>query len=168
MSAAERAGRYVAADAVWSEMLESPNPSVRRPSTVMCGAYVHCLGCQGRWLEAREIVNEMRHRWNVSRNAAVYNALLGALVRADEVETALEVFEEMQTEDGVLPTEISFMLLVRACQECGMVNKARELANVRDSLAEAGALENDFSKYDSHAGGSAQEVGRLAAGLPPV
>ena len=110
----------------------------------------------------------MRHRWNVSRNAAVYNALLGALVRADEVETALEVFEEMQTEDGVLPTEISFMLLVRACQECGMVNKARELANVRDSLAETGALENDFSKYDSHAGASAQEVGRLAAGLPPV
>ena len=50
-----------------------------------------------------------------------------------------------------------------------MVNKARELSNVRDSLAEAGALENDFSKYDSHAGGgSAQEVGRLAAGLPPV
>ena len=45
------------------------------------------------------------------------------------------------------------MLLVRACQECGMVNKARELSNVRDSLAEAGALENDFSKYDSHAGG---------------
>ena len=168
VSAAERAGRYDAADAVWSEMLESPNPSVRRPSTVMCGAYVHCLGCQGRWLEAREIVNEMRHRWNVSRNAAVYNALLGALVRADEVETALEVFEEMQTEDGVLPTEISFTLLVRACQECGMVNKARELSNVRDSLAEAGALENDFSKYDSHAGGSAQEVGRLAAGLPPV
>lgn len=168
VSAAERAGRYDAADDVWSEMLRSPNRAVRRPSTVMCGAYVHCLGCQGRWMEAREIVNEMRGRWNVSRNAAVYNALLGALVRADEVETALEVFEEMQTEDGVLPTEISFMLLVRACQECGMVNKARELSNVRDSLAEAGALENDFSKYDSHAGSSAQEVGRLAAGLPPV
>ena len=67
-----------------------------------------------------------------------------------------------------MPTEISFMLLVRACQECGMVNKARELSNVRDSLAETGALENDFSKYDSHAGASAQEVGRLAAGLPPV
>ena len=169
VSAAERAGRYAEADAVWSEMLKSPNPSIRRPSTVMCGAYVHCLGCQGRWLEAREIVNDMRHRWNVNRNAAVYNALLGALVRADEVETALEVFDEMQTEDGVLPTEISFMLLVRACQECGMVNKARELSNVRDSLAEAGALENDFSKYDSHSGGAnAQEVGRLAAGLPPV
>ena len=168
VSAAERAGRYDAADAVWSEMLESPNPSIRRPSTVMCGAYVHCLGCQGRWMEAREIVSDMRHRWNVNRNAAVYNALLGALVRADEVETALEVFDEMQSEDGVLPTEISFMLLVRACQECGMVNKARELSNVRDSLAEAGALENDFSKYDSHAGANAQEVGRLAAGLPPV
>ena len=166
VSAAERAGRYDAADEVWSEMLSSPNPRVRRPSTVMCGAYVHCLGCQGRWMEAREIVREMRDRWNTPRNAAVYNALLGALVRADEVETALECFEEMQTEDGVLPTEISFMLLVRACQECGMVNKARELSGVRDSLAETGALENDFSKYDSHTSRE-QEVGRLAAGLPP-
>ena len=166
VSAAERAGRYDAADEVWSEMLSSPNPRVRRPSTVMCGAYVHCLGCQGRWMEAREIVREMRDRWNTPRNAAVYNALLGALVRADEVETALECFEEMQTEDGVLPTEISFMLLVRACQECGMVNRARELSGVRDSLAETGALENDFSKYDSHTSRE-QEVGRLAAGLPP-
>ena len=54
VSAAERAG-YDAADDVWSEMLRSPNRAVRRPSTVMCGAYVHCLGCQGRWMEARKL-----------------------------------------------------------------------------------------------------------------
>jgi hypothetical protein len=42
LSAAERSGRHSEADAVWAMMLASRVP----PHTVMCGAYVHCLGCQ--------------------------------------------------------------------------------------------------------------------------
>ena len=216
ISAAERAGEHAAADAVWQEAVEGSRPerdgasagaggsrsrsrsggartpgsrsSSFKPHTVMCGAYVHCLGTQGRWMEAEAIVAKMRDEWGVARNAAVYNALLGALTRGNEMEKALRVFDYMQSEEDprVLPTEISFMILTRACVDDGLVHKARALAETRDALLSAGALENDFSKYESRdadvrasafQGGSVDadaasdasvvDAGRLAAGLPP-
>jgi pentatricopeptide repeat protein len=101
-------------------------------------------------MEAKALVDQMRNKWGAARNAAVYNALLGALVRADRLEESLSTFDAMQSEDGILPTEITFMLLVRACQDNGMVNKARELTAMRDALAETGALENDFRRVLIH------------------
>jgi len=130
VSAAERSGRHSEADAVWAMMLASRVP----PHTVMCGAYVHCLGCQGRWMEAEGLITLMRSRWDVPRNAAVYNALVGALVRADQVERALATLEAMQSIDGILPTEITFMLLVRACQDNGLVGRAKELVGTGATL----------------------------------
>ena len=146
VSAAERGGKHEEADEIWTLMLASKIP----PNTVVCGAYVHCLGSQGRWMEAKALVDQMRNKWGAARNAAVYNALLGALVRADRLEESLSTFDAMQSEDGILPTEITFMLLVRACQDNGMVNKARELTAMRDALAETGALENDFRRVLIH------------------
>ena len=178
VSAAERAGRYAEADDVWQRALASKI----KPHTVMCGAYVHCLGCQGRWMEAEALVAQMRDKWGARRNAAVYNALLGALVRAEKIDKALRAFDQMQSEDGIIPTEITFMLLVRACADNGLGARAKELAAVRDALAETGALENDFSKYDANRnavegpgggaraagrGGGEESAGRLSAGLPP-
>tara|TARA_B110000977_G_scaffold103477_2_gene135023 strand:+ start:2376 stop:4961 length:2586 start_codon:yes stop_codon:yes gene_type:complete len=169
LSAAERAGEHGAADEVWAQATSggqgqkasaTSNSSIGRkkaakrpafkPHTVMCGAYVHCLGTQGRWMEAEAIVEKMRSVWGVGRNAAVYNALLGALVKGNKIDRALQVFDSMQSEtEQVLPTEITFMLLIRACVDDGLSKKAKELSDVRDALAESGALENDFSKYES-------------------
>lgn len=134
-------------------------------------------------MEAEALVAQMREKWGARRNAAVYNALLGALVRAEKLDKALRAFDQMQSEDGIIPTEITFMLLVRACAENGLGARAKELAAVRDALAETGALENDFSKYDANRngpgngpGGGAgssergegeERAGRLSAGLPP-
>jgi pentatricopeptide repeat protein len=167
ISAAERAGEHEAADAVWQEATDggsatrdarpgssksaSKNASSFKPHTVMCGAYVHCLGTQGRWMEAEAIVAKMRDEWGVRRNAALYNALLGALTRGNEIEKALRVFDDMQVREDpkVLPTEITFMILTRACVDDGLVTKAAELTATRDALAQSGALENDFSKYET-------------------
>jgi hypothetical protein len=90
-----------------------------------------------------------------------------------------------------MPTEISFMILIRACLDDGLTGKAKELSLIRDALAESGALETDFSKYESRDveqrakdafrygnGGSSSgyggssygadaDAGRLSAGLPP-
>ena len=178
VSAAERSGRHEEADAVWNDALASRR-FIGPPSSVMCGAYVHCLGCQGRWMEAESIVKQMGERWGATRNAAVYNALLGALVRAGRLDRALAQFEAMQVgEDRIIPTEITFMLLIRACADDGMAKRAAELRRLRDALAETGALENDFSKYElknDAAGGSGggsgrgeEDVGRLGAELPPA
>ena len=128
-------------------------------------------------MEAEALVAQMREKWGARRNAAVYNALLGALVRAEKLDKALRAFDQMQSEDGIIPTEITFMLLVRACAENGLGARAKELAAVRDALAETGALENDFSKYDANRNGHGngpgergegeERAGRLSAGLPP-
>lgn len=141
ISAAERSGEYVAADGVWTEML---NKRII-PHTVMCGAYIHCLGCQGRDLEAEAVMEQMRDRWDVPRNAAVYNALIGAHVRSGEVTRALGVFEDMQSIDGLMPTEITFAVLIRACQESALTKRAAGLEDMRDALAAAGQLVQDLS-----------------------
>ena len=73
------------------------------------------------------------------------------MTRGNEIEKALRVFDDMQVREDpkVLPTEITFMILTRACMDDGLVTKAAELASMRDALAQSGALENDFSKYET-------------------
>ena len=141
ISAAERSGEYLAADTVWMDMLR--NRII--PHTVMCGAYIHCLGCQGRDLEAEAIMDKMRNYWDVPRNAAVYNALIGAHVRSGEITRALGVLDDMQRIDGLMPTEITFAVLIRACQESALSKRADALESMRASLANAGQLIQDLS-----------------------
>ena len=141
ISAAERSGEYIAADGVWTEMLR--NRII--PHTVMCGAYIHCLGCQGRDLEAEAVMEKMRNYWDVPRNAAVYNALIGAHVRSGEVTRGLSVLDDMQRIDGLMPTEITFAVLIRACQESALHKRAEGLEGMRASLANAGQLIQDLS-----------------------
>ena len=141
ISAAERSGEYVAADGVWAEMLRARII----PHTVMCGAYIHCLGCQGRDLEAEAVMEKMRDFWDVPRNAAVYNALIGAHIRSGEVTRALGVLDDMQRIDGLMPTEITFAVLIRACQESALHKRAEGLEGMRNTLANAGQLVQDLS-----------------------
>ena len=145
ISAAERSGEYIAADGVWAEMLRARII----PHTVMCGAYIHCLGCQSRDLEAEAVMEKMRNFWDVPRNAAVYNALIGAHVRSGEITRALGVLEEMQRIDGLMPTEITFAVLIRACQESALTKRAADLESTRDALANAGQLIQDLSGVSS-------------------
>jgi len=111
----------------------------------MCGAYIHCLGCQGRDLEAEAVMEKMRNYWDVPRNAAVYNALIGAHVRSGEVTRGLSVLDDMQRIDGLMPTEITFAVLIRACQESALHKRAEGLEGMRASLANAGQLVQDLS-----------------------
>ena len=159
VSAAERAGRYAEADEVWQRALASKI----KPHTVMCGAYVHCLGCQGRWMEAEALVAQMREKWARGETRRCTTPPR-ALVRAEKLDKALRAFDQMQSEDGIIPTEITFMLLVRACAENGLGARAKELAAVRDALAETGALENDFSKYDANRNGPGNGPGERGRG----
>jgi pentatricopeptide repeat protein len=141
ISAAERSGEYLSADGVWSDMLRKRII----PHTVMCGAYIHCLGCQGRDLEAESIMEQMRDVWDVPRNAAVYNALIGAHVRSGEITRALTVLDDMQRLDGLMPTEITFAVLIRACQDSALLKRAEGLEQMRDALENAGQLIQDLS-----------------------
>jgi len=144
ISAAERAGEYEAADVVWREMLTKSRHVV--PHTVMCGAYIHCLAKQRRNLEAEDVLETMKLRWDVPRNAAVYNALIGAHVRAGDVPKALQVYDRMKTEDNINATEITFAVLIRACEEdFEFVKMAELLLQAKDLLSREGRLVNDLS-----------------------
>ena len=144
ISAAERAGEYEAADVVWREMLTKSRHVV--PHTVMCGAYIHCLARQRRNLEAEDVLETMKARWDVPRNAAVYNALIGAHVRAGDVPKALHVYNRMQKEDNIMATEITFAVLIRACEEDGeFVKMADLLQKAKELLAREGKLVMDLT-----------------------
>ena len=144
ISAAERAGEYEAADVVWREMLTKSRHVV--PHTVMCGAYIHCLARQRRNLEAEDVLETMKARWDVPRNAAVYNALIGAHVRAGDVPKALHVYDRMQKEDNIMATEITFAVLIRACEEDGeFVKMADLLQQAKELLAREGKLVMDLT-----------------------
>ena len=144
ISAAERAGEYEAADVVWREMLTKSRHVV--PHTVMCGAYIHCLARQRRNLEAEDVLETMKARWDVPRNAAVYNALIGAHVRAGDVPKALHVYDRMQKEDNIMATEITFAVLIRACEEDGeFVKMADLLQKAKELLAREGKLVMDLT-----------------------
>ena len=144
ISAAERAGEYEAADVVWREMLTKSRHVV--PHTVMCGAYIHCLARQRRNLEAEDVLETMKARWDVPRNAAVYNALIGAHVRAGDVPKALHVYDRMQKEDNIMATEITFAVLIRACEEDGeFVKMADLLQRAKELLAREGKLVMDLT-----------------------
>ena len=144
ISAAERAGEYEAADVVWREMLTKSRHVV--PHTVMCGAYIHCLARQRRNLEAEDVLETMKARWDVPRNAAVYNALIGAHVRAGDVPKALQVYDRMQKEDNIMATEITFAVLIRACEEDGeFVKMADLLQQAKELLAREGKLVMDLT-----------------------
>ena len=151
ISAAERAGEYEAADVVWREMLTKSRHVV--PHTVMCGAYIHCLARQRRNLEADDVLETMKARWDVPRNAAVYNALIGAHVRAGDVPRALRVYDRMQVEDNIMATEITFAVLIRACQEDGeFVKMADLLQQAKELLAREGKLAMDLTGGGGRAG----------------
>ncbi|CAL6341201.1 unnamed protein product [Bathycoccus prasinos] len=151
ISAAERAGEYEAADVVWREMLTKSRHVV--PHTVMCGAYIHCLARQRRNLEAEDVLETMKARWDVPRNAAVYNALIGAHVRAGDVPKALQVYDRMQKEDNIMATEITFAVLIRACEEDGeFVKMADLLQQAKDLLAREGKLVMDLTGGNGRGG----------------
>jgi len=44
-----------------------------------------------------------------------------------------------------MPTEITFAVLIRACQESALTKRAADLESMRDSLANAGQLVQDLS-----------------------
>ncbi|CAL6326898.1 unnamed protein product [Bathycoccus prasinos] len=145
ISAAERAGEYEAADVVWREMLTKSRHVV--PHTVMCGAYIHCLARQRRNLEAED------RDGMCLGNAAVYNALIGAHVRAGDVPKALQVYDRMQKEDNIMATEITFAVLIRACEEDGeFVKMADLLQQAKELLAREGKLVMDLTGGNGRGG----------------
>ena len=171
VSAAERAGRYAEADEVWQRALASKI----KPHTVMCGGVVHCLGCQGRWMEAEALVAQMREKWGARRNAAVYNALLGALVRAEKLDKALRAFDQMQSGEAASSRRRS-----RSCSSCARARKTDSAPERRNSprsgtrwrrRARSKTTSRSTTRTETDTEmdprGEGEERGRLSAGLPP-
>ena len=128
-------------------------------------AYVHCLGCQGRWMEAEALVAQMREKWGARRNAAVYNAQPGALVRGKSWTRRSGRSTRCRARTASSRRRSRSMLAARAPLRGKRTRaRAKELAAVRDALAETGALENDFSKYDANRNGPGNGPGERGEG----
>ena len=70
----------------------------------------------------------------------------GAHVRAGDVPKALHVYDRMQKEDNIMATEITFAVLIRACEEDGeFVKMADLLQQAKELLAREGKLVMDLT-----------------------
>ncbi|KAK1431399.1 hypothetical protein QVD17_07858 [Tagetes erecta] len=60
-----------------------------------------------------------------SRNSVSWNSMIAAFARHGNGSKALELYEEMRQE-GIKPTEITFLSLLHACSHVGLVSKGME------------------------------------------
>ena len=83
-----------------------------------------CL-CQGRWLDALAIYEEMKQR-GLEPNVITCSALISACAKARKLDKAFEVFAEMK-QRGLQPEVITCNALISACEKTQQVDKALEI-----------------------------------------
>lgn len=102
------------------------------------------LGDAGQSQEAAAAVEDWATRFPLAPNAYVYNALIRCYLRCGQVADALQAFKDLQ-EARVLPTTVTFTLLLKAAEAAGLTSTVEELRVLRQSLAVAGMLVEQFT-----------------------
>ncbi|XP_010464062.1 PREDICTED: pentatricopeptide repeat-containing protein At3g05340-like [Camelina sativa] len=67
------------------------------------------------------------------RNYVSWNSMIAAFARHGNGLAALNLYEEMITQD-VKPTDVTFLSLLHACSHVGLIDKGRELLNVMQDV----------------------------------
>jgi pentatricopeptide repeat protein len=114
-----------------------------QPTALTLNVLLVALGDCGLCSEAEAVVTEWLQRDNVTSNAYIYNTLIRCRVRCTQVPQAMHLFREMQA-NQVLPTSVTFALLLKACNAEGMQTAAEELRVLRQSLVVAGMLVEEY------------------------
>ena len=90
---------------------------------------INCLGSEGRWKEACELIDVMRNGGPKTRpNKIAYTAAIGACGRSGKAGKALELFETMAS-DGLKADRVAYNALFSALRIARNADKAYELWN---------------------------------------
>ena len=133
------------------------------------------MGDVGRCQEAKDTVDDWSTRFRLAPNAYVYNTLIRCYLRAGQVAGALEAFKAMQ-DARVLPSTVTFTLLLKAAQAEGLSSAVEELRLLRRSARrapaedgrEAGQPRGRGSGGRRHLAGPGRCGSGAAAPLPPL
>ncbi|KAF8096142.1 hypothetical protein N665_0317s0048 [Sinapis alba] len=86
-------------------------------SNVLLDFYARC----GRVEEAKTLFSEM-----VDKNSVSWTSLIVGLAVNGFGKEAIEIFKDMESKEGLLPCEITFVGILYACSHCGMVDEGFE------------------------------------------
>ncbi|CAH8345850.1 unnamed protein product [Eruca vesicaria subsp. sativa] len=86
-------------------------------SNVLLDFYARC----GRVTEAKTLFSEM-----VEKNSVSWTSLIVGLAVNGFGKEAINLFKEMESKEGLLPCEITFVGILYACSHCGMVDEGFE------------------------------------------
>jgi len=101
---------------VWDEMATQKKIV---PSQVCLGHVLNVLATHGRPGAARELLKDWKNL--VTPNCVMYTTVLKGLARAKDVDSALEVWQEMKR-DGVEPNVKAYNTLLDACARSGRMD----------------------------------------------
>ncbi|KAL4572341.1 hypothetical protein LXL04_019114 [Taraxacum kok-saghyz] len=105
-----------------TELLESSN----KLSDFMVGKLIKAHGDLGHIRWALHLFHRVRARYS-SRCLFSYNAILGVLVRADRVDMAEKIFNQMTTESTLNPDVSTCTVMIKGLCKTGMLEKAQKL-----------------------------------------
>ncbi len=132
--------RLVGVRAALADLLEAGLSPTETTLTVVLTA----LGDALQWREAIQLTDEWVARYGLSRNAYVFNVLMRACIRADQVRRAVDIFRQMQAA-RVLPSSVTFVLLIAGAMDAGLVDVAADLKALRASLTAANLLRDELA-----------------------
>lgn len=110
--------------ALVKEMLEGQTPETPRPdnftfSTLMKGIKptdLYCFGPSnnmGELNKAFSLLNELKQRGYVKPDEILYNCLIDACVRFNDLQRAMLVFNQMQAE-GISPSSVTYGIIIKS------------------------------------------------------
>lgn len=89
----------------------------------LCTALIHMYAKCGEIKKSREIFNSMKVN---ERDVISWNAMISGYGLHGDVESALEVFKQMEKAD-VLPNKLTFLAVLSACSHAGLVKEGKYL-----------------------------------------
>merc|ERR1719159_2305087 len=101
-------------------------------STVACNTLVDACARSGRMERVPEILADMRAH-NVQPNLITYSTTMKGHCQAGDIQTALDLMEEMQHETDLKPDEIMYNSILDGCAQHSLVDEGLRLLNEMQS-----------------------------------
>eukprot|EP00531_Pseudo-nitzschia_arenysensis_P000903 CAMPEP_0116141824 /NCGR_PEP_ID=MMETSP0329-20121206/14581_1 /TAXON_ID=697910 /ORGANISM="Pseudo-nitzschia arenysensis, Strain B593" /LENGTH=946 /DNA_ID=CAMNT_0003637019 /DNA_START=267 /DNA_END=3104 /DNA_ORIENTATION=+ len=109
------------------ELLKQMDEDGIQPDGFCYSSAINCCGAEGRWQEACELIETMKHGGPKSRpNKVAYTAAISACGRAGQGSKALELFQNMR-DDGLAADRVAYNALFSALRVSKDADRAYEL-----------------------------------------
>ena len=108
------------------DLLDQMNQDGIEPDGFCYSSAINCCGAEGRWKEACQLIDKMKHGSPKNRpNKIAYTACISACGRAGQASKALELFQDMK-DDGIPADRVAYNALFSALRVSEDADKVSE------------------------------------------